>query len=266
MANFLTTTSISAELESLIKTAREEITLISPYLKVNQRLQDFIRDADMRRVRLTVIYGKRDIQDAEWEWLNKLTNSAETWFVPNLHAKCYLSENAAIITSMNLYEFSQQNNDEMGIYVSKEEDPDLYQQIKEEAQRLRRTATRGQAASTAAPQPATTTAPRPATTTAPQPATAAAPQPATAAAPQPATAARPPAAANRGQPSSPLAYCIRCQVSVPHNSEKPYCDQHYRIWARYGDMTYEEKFCHKCGKENTTSMAKPLCLPCFRRG
>ena len=34
MVEFLTTTSISAELEKLIKSAREEITLISPYLKV----------------------------------------------------------------------------------------------------------------------------------------------------------------------------------------------------------------------------------------
>ena len=54
MAKFLTTTSISSKLEELIKSAEKEVTLISPYLKVNQRLQNFIRDADMRRVRLTV--------------------------------------------------------------------------------------------------------------------------------------------------------------------------------------------------------------------
>ena len=39
MVEFLTTTSISAKLENLIKSAQEEITLISPYLKVNQRYQ-----------------------------------------------------------------------------------------------------------------------------------------------------------------------------------------------------------------------------------
>ena len=37
---------------------------------------------------------------------------------------------------MNLYSFSQQNNDEMGIYVTKENDPDLYNDIYTEAQRL----------------------------------------------------------------------------------------------------------------------------------
>ena len=95
-------------------------------MNVNERLQGFIRDADLRRVRITVIYGKRDMQDREREWISGLTTSAETWFVPNLHAKCYLSEDAAIITSMNLYEFAQRNNDEMGIYVSRSQEPALY--------------------------------------------------------------------------------------------------------------------------------------------
>tara|TARA_B110000908_G_C9981144_1_gene325546 strand:- start:63 stop:500 length:438 start_codon:yes stop_codon:yes gene_type:complete len=37
---------------------------------------------------------------------------------------------------MNLYSFSQQNNDEMGIYVTKQDDPQLYDDISTEVQRL----------------------------------------------------------------------------------------------------------------------------------
>ena len=37
---------------------------------------------------------------------------------------------------MNLYEFSQQNNNEMGIYFSKAQDPELYKDTEEEVQRL----------------------------------------------------------------------------------------------------------------------------------
>ena len=40
---------------------------------------------------------------------------------------------------MNLYEFSQSNNDEMGILVSKKDDERLYNEILEESQRLVRT-------------------------------------------------------------------------------------------------------------------------------
>ena len=59
-----------------------------------------------------------------------------------------MSEDAAIITSMNLYEFSQQNNDEMGIHVSRSQEPALYKEIKDEALRLRRMADPRQGAPT----------------------------------------------------------------------------------------------------------------------
>jgi phosphatidylserine/phosphatidylglycerophosphate/cardiolipin synthase-like enzyme len=47
-----------------------------------------------------------------------------------------LNEDTAIVTSMNLYEFSQQRNNEMGILVSKDDDPELYKGIFDEVQRL----------------------------------------------------------------------------------------------------------------------------------
>ena len=140
MVRFLTTTGISLELEELVKGAQHELILVSPYVKVNQRLLDFIKDANQRGVRFKVVYGKKDLPAKEREWVDQLI-AFETGFVENLHAKCYLNENTAIITSMNLYEFSQQNNDEMGIRVGSEEDPELYQQIKSEAERLLRKAT-----------------------------------------------------------------------------------------------------------------------------
>ena len=136
MAKFLTTTHISAELEDLIKSAEEYIVLISPYMKVNQRLQSFIKAAAQRGIRFTFIYGKREMNPEEQEWIKQI-NAQTVVFVQNLHAKCYLSESTAIITSMNLYEFSQQNNDEMGILVSRKETQELYQEIHDEAIRLR---------------------------------------------------------------------------------------------------------------------------------
>ena len=48
MAKFLTTTKISAALEDLIKDAQNTIILISPYVKVNKRLQNVIQDAYRR--------------------------------------------------------------------------------------------------------------------------------------------------------------------------------------------------------------------------
>ncbi|TOO53537.1 DNA repair protein, partial [Vibrio parahaemolyticus] len=39
-------------------------------------------------------------------------------------------------TSLNLYEFSQVNNNEMGIFIDRDEDPNVYKDSYEEAQRI----------------------------------------------------------------------------------------------------------------------------------
>ena len=51
-----------------------------------------------------------------------------TSYCKNLHAKCYLNESLCIITSLNLYEFSQVNNNEMGVLIRRAEDTDLYRE------------------------------------------------------------------------------------------------------------------------------------------
>ena len=208
-------------------------------MKLNQRLRDFIQDADRRRVRFTLIYGKSDIKSEEWDWINRLTTK-EVGFVPNLHAKCYLNEDMAIITSMNLYEFSQLNNDEMGILVWRDKDAELYREIYEEFQRLRRGATpqildQLAKALPAPKQPSVRTR----------------------------TTGRRVAEPARAHQTS--GHCIRCGKSVDFDADKPLCGQCYQIWVRYADPDYAEKYCHRCGEENAASMAKPLCLPCFRQ-
>ena len=59
-----------------------------------------------------------------------------TSFCKNLHAKCYMNEEMCIVTSLNLYEFSQVNNNEMGILIQRAEDSQLYKDAYEEAQRI----------------------------------------------------------------------------------------------------------------------------------
>ena len=74
----------------------------------------------------------------ESDWLES-QEFIRTSFCEHLHAKCYMNEKAALLTSMNLYEFSQRNNEEMGILVAAEgPDSELYERIKEESQRLLR--------------------------------------------------------------------------------------------------------------------------------
>jgi len=135
MAKSLNTSATSYFLEELIKNAKERLILISPFLKLNDRIKELLEDKNRLKIDMRIIYGKSELQPEEINWLKEL-RYVRTSFCKNLHAKCYLNENSCIITSLNLYEFSQVNNNEMGVLIMRQEDHDLYRDTFEEAQRI----------------------------------------------------------------------------------------------------------------------------------
>jgi hypothetical protein len=134
MAEFLDTTAISYQLEQLLKTAKRRIVLISPYMKLRTRVRELIEDAARLGVQVQIVYGKKEQCD-EVERL-KTINRVSVTFCKNVHAKCYLNEDFGMVTSLNLYDFSQANNHEMGILFAKLSEPDLYHSVSQEALRI----------------------------------------------------------------------------------------------------------------------------------
>lgn len=135
MAKFLNTSATNYFLEELIKDAKDRLILISPFLKLNDRIKELLADKNRLKIDVRIVYGKSELQPAEIAWLNDLSY-VRTSFCRNLHAKCYLNEELCIVTSLNLYEFSQVNNNEMGVLFRRSEDADLYRDAYEEAQRI----------------------------------------------------------------------------------------------------------------------------------
>ena len=135
MSKFLTTTGTNYHLEELIKGASDRLILISPFLKLNDRMKELLADKNRLKIDVRIVYGKSELQPQEIEWLRGLTY-IRTSFCKNLHAKCYVNESECIISSLNLYEFSQVNNNEMGILVRKYEDNEVFKDAYEEAQRI----------------------------------------------------------------------------------------------------------------------------------
>lgn len=135
MSRFLNTSATNYYLEEMIKQTRERFVIVSPFLKFNDRIKELLTDLDRMKIDVRIVYGKSELAPPEINWLSTL-EFVRTSFCQNLHAKCYVNEWGAIVTSMNLYEFSQVNNNEMGIYVHRNEEPELYKQIFDEAQRL----------------------------------------------------------------------------------------------------------------------------------
>ncbi len=135
MPKFLNTSATNYYLEELIKNAKDRLILISPFLKINDRIRELLEDKNRLKIDVRIVYGKSELHPQEINWLKSLT-FVRTSFCKNLHAKCYLNEEIAIITSLNLYDFSQVNNNEMGILLTREGDPDCFRDAYEEAQRI----------------------------------------------------------------------------------------------------------------------------------
>lgn len=135
MAKFLNTSATNYYLEELIKNASERLILISPFLKLNDRIKELLEDKNRLKIDVRIVYGKNELHPEEINWLKELS-FVRTSFCKNLHAKCYINEESCIISSLNLYEFSQVNNNEMGIVVNRTDDPTVYKDAFEEAQRI----------------------------------------------------------------------------------------------------------------------------------
>ena len=125
MAKFLTTNGLNYVIEEIIKTAKERVVLISPYLRLNDRIKELLSIGYRPDVDVQIIYGKKELEPRERQWLSTVPH-IRTRFCQNLHAKCYLNESRCVITSLNLHLYSQQNNNEMGVMVKRGSDQQMF--------------------------------------------------------------------------------------------------------------------------------------------
>lgn len=231
MAEFLDTQGVSYYLKRLINNSKDKLYLISPYLQLNNQLKLSLEDRHKFSIDIILIYGKvSDINPEDSSWLQEMPG-IKLLFHKDLHAKCYFNENEAIITSMNLYMFSQQNNVEMGIYISKEKDELLYRQVADEVDRIKR-GSEHRTISVRKVEKKTEETPKESNSLPKE----------------------------TKQQIKQKGYCIRTGVEIPFNVEKPMTYEAYKLWSRYGDPEYPERYCHFSGEpsDGETSVNKPI--------
>ena len=61
MAKFLNTSGTTYYLEELIKNAQERLYLISPYLKLNDRVKELLEDKDRMKIDVRIVYDKSEL-------------------------------------------------------------------------------------------------------------------------------------------------------------------------------------------------------------
>jgi polyhydroxyalkanoate synthesis regulator phasin len=135
MAKFLNTSAANYYLEEIIRLARDRVILLTPVLKLNDRVRELLEDKNQRKIEVHVAYERSELLPEEICWLRALS-FIRTSFCRNLHAKCYLNEQFCIVSSLNLHELSHAKGNEIGILISKEEDEELFQDLFDEAHRI----------------------------------------------------------------------------------------------------------------------------------
>ena len=123
---FLTTKAIGYYLEKMLEEASQKIVIVSPYIKMSLRVRDILMEKLKAGVEVTIIH-REDFADKEL--------ATAVIQRKNLHAKCFMTEKAVIVGSMNLYDYSQVNNDEMAFLIENDGKVDLFGEIEKEVTR-----------------------------------------------------------------------------------------------------------------------------------
>jgi hypothetical protein len=230
MASFLTTKKAVAAIDDIIRQAEKSLVMISYSVRIHETLFQLIRDAHKRKVNITLVYGNEKLKPETKKQLQQLSNLS-LYFIPKLHAKCFFNEKSMVITSMNLYDYSE-NNWEMGVLVDRKQDNDVYNAASKEAKLIIGSSTNIALQKKAIKDTRISKRVKP--------------------------DGRPAIKAKTG-------YCLHCGRITPFNFSKPYCLDCWKDVKQGIDKEFVtiEKYCHLCLGRYETSIDKPLCYTCW---
>jgi len=209
-----------------------------------------LHDADERGADIQVIFGKDQLKAGEKDQLNRLKNLS-LLFCENLHAKCYFNEDTMVITSMNMYEFSEKTNREMGVLINRVADAKVFEDALREFQSIIRASVQ------IAQQPQRITNGITAKNNNYK-----------------ANESKPDFVPKKSEPSfldklsqafglsDQNGYCIRDCEPIEFDIKHPLCHKH---WEERHDRNAIEHFCHGCGKQYDTTIKRPLCPSCYEK-
>ncbi|MCB0707593.1 MAG: phospholipase D family protein [Saprospiraceae bacterium] len=259
MAKLVKDSELNSAVENLIRFAVQDLFIVSPYIKLHDRIKAILRSRKDDLPKLTIVFGKnvvdksRSISREDLEFFQEFMD-VEIRYNERLHAKVYANERTSILTSMNLYDFSMNYNIEFGVvtemrstlgkvanFLSESNSLDeqatffLDEVINESKLVFKKTANfkksllkKEYVGSTIEVDEIEQ------------------------------LFGERRVAVNKGKVS--VGYCIRTGIEIPFNPGKPFSPEAFKLWSKYKNPDYKEKYCHKTGKPSSgrTSFNKPV--------
>jgi len=233
---------IQSEIIDIIKDAKDYCFVVSPYYQPWHQLVKALELAAVEEKRIFFLFRDDQHENRDIRALNE-EFGFDVFFIKNLHAKLYLNEREGLISSMNLYDYSKENNFEIAYKITSSHEAREIAKSVILGEMLKVWATgclRGRYIAELENDEFEPGRPK---------------KKAISQAYNNANTH-----SNRHQED---AYCIRCRERIPGNVNKPYCQGDFQVWSQYQNYEYVESYCHRCGKPSETSMGKPLCYECF---
>lgn len=275
MAKFVKGNGLNAEIESIFDDAEVQLTIISPFIKLHKRFKDSLKSKiNNPKLEVQLVFGKNEsnksksLSSEDFEFFKQFAN-VRIYYEPRLHAKYYANQTAAVLSSMNLYEYSQNNNIEFGIVTQREMgldrlkekvmgvelDNDAWQYFNSVVEgsellyfnepvyesnmlglskKYIRSEVRVDLLTDELSKEKSVKKEKP----------------------------NKPAEVESIKPTtdSKDGYCIRTGERITFDLTKPYADKAFKSWSRFKNEDFAEKFCHFSGEpsEGKTTMAKPI--------
>ncbi len=265
MARFLADEDLNVAIRNIIEKASSELIIVSPYIKLHERIKSaFNQHINNPDLSIVVVFGKNEqdlsksVSRDDLEFFTRFQN-IQIKYESRLHAKYFANEISSLITSMNLYDYSQNNNVEVGILTeyqfiggkTNDEASDYFYRMTARAKTIfdkRPDFEKGlmgltktykgsyvicneldahfSGKETVSKANDWKTEPR----------------------------------TSFVAPTKPKGYCIRTGIPIDFNPEKPFSADAYKSWSKFSNPEYPEKFCHFSGEPSNgeTTCAKPI--------
>lgn len=263
MAEFVKGNQLNSALEEIFERAESQLVIISPFIKLHSRFIDVLKSKVLNHnLEIIIVFGKNEnnlSKSFSLEDFNLLKDfpNIEIKYEPRLHAKYFANESSALLSSMNLYDFSQNNNIEFGILtkVSSSFGNLIGDNIDKDAfSYFERVISNSQTLYKRIPL----------------------------------YESKMFGISNKYVDSETeinkleeifgnkisidnqkslntsdidnIGYCIRTGEKIPFNPERPFTGKAYESWNKYKDENYKEKYCHFSGERSNgeTSFSKPI--------
>ena len=263
---------VTTRILDIVRDAKRFVVLVSPYVDRVGHVEHELQKAQQNGVKVLVVVrhdgntiGGSNSQKAQ-DWFNE--HDIPVQAVPDLHAKFYLNEKQAVVTSMNLLRSSWSGSLELGVPVTGEAHKRLTGYLRDHLRGLAEDVPKAKLPT--GEDTATRAKPRSTTRQ-----TARARPKAKAR-----RATRRAASSDESKPEGVFGalggllravlgaegYCIRCRSELNADqvdAGNVLCDKCYRQWTRYKNPNFTEKYCTTCGSAGKTSYSRPQCADCY---